>query len=634
MPTYYNLRGEPISLGDVLGSGGQADVYAVVGKPDTAAKVYKDGKAPFNIDRKLRLMLDGPPDQGAAGHRHIAWPSDLLLNERGRVVGFLMPRVSSGDSGKIINFYHPARRPPGFNYRYLIQTAHNLAVAVESLHRQGYVIGDINESNVFVNDQALVTLVDADSFQVSDVGSKTVYLCPVGRPEYTPPELHGSDFRRTVRTSHHDGFGLAVLIFQLLMQGRHPYHARYAGDEPDEPQPELSLRVAAGNFPYTKRPGQAPYVPNELCRRLWDALHPQLRARFLSCFDQPIRDSVARPSASNWRGALDAAIHDLTQCEGNEQHWYFKHNGTCTWCELAQEQGTDRFPPFRSSSHDAQYYLNRGDDKLERDDYDGAIADYNQAILLNPNDRLVYFHSARAYYNRGSVRWEKGDRDGAIADYDEAIALRPNYATAYYNRGLAKRYKRDYDDAISDYDQAIALDPNYAAAYNNRGVAKEYKRDYDGAISDYDQAIALRPNYAAAYNNRGVAKEYKRDYDGAISDYDQAIALRPNYATAYYNRGLAKRYKRDYDGAISDYDQAIALDPNYATAYYNRGNTKRYKRDNDGAISDYDQAIALDPNYAAAYRSRGLLKEYKRDADGAVADYSRADALQRKYKGE
>ena len=58
--------------------------------------------------------------------------------------------------------------------------------------------------------------------------------------------------------------------------------------------------------------------------------------------------------------------------------------------------------------------------------------------------------------------------DNAIADYSEAIRLQPDYAFAFNNRGVAHKAKGDYDGALQDYNEAIRLQPDYALALNNR----------------------------------------------------------------------------------------------------------------------------------------------------------------------
>jgi tetratricopeptide (TPR) repeat protein len=196
--------------------------------------------------------------------------------------------------------------------------------------------------------------------------------------------------------------------------------------------------------------------------------------------------------------------------------------------------------------------------------------------------------------------------DRAIADYNEAIRLDAKDVTAYNARGTAWRAKGDLDRAIADYNEAIKLDPKYAHAYVNRGRAWESKGECDRAIGDYDQAIRLHPDYTDAYIDRGRAWESEGDYDRAIVDYSEAIRLDPGYAPAYVNRGRTWQSKGDYDRAIVDYSEAIRLDPGYAPAYVNRGHAWESNGECDRAVSDYNEAIRLDPNdaWACAARSR------------------------------
>jgi tetratricopeptide (TPR) repeat protein len=143
-----------------------------------------------------------------------------------------------------------------------------------------------------------------------------------------------------------------------------------------------------------------------------------------------------------------------------------------------------------------------------------------------------------AYHNRGQAYFFKGDNDRAIADYNQAVRLNPKDSVAYANRGNAYSNKGNNDHAIADYDQAIRLDPK-AAFYHNRGYGYHNKGEYDHAIADYDQAIRLDPKAAYAYRNRGIVYSDKGEYDHAITDFDQGIRLDPNDAKAYNARAWA-----------------------------------------------------------------------------------------------
>ena len=249
----------------------------------------------------------------------------------------------------------------------------------------------------------------------------------------------------------------------------------------------------------------------------------------------------------------------------------------------------------------AETYLRWGSRKYELGLYQSAIADYDKAIQLKPNNDL-------AYYGRGMAKDDLGQHFAAIADYDTAIRLKPDFAYAYQGRGIAKNNLGQHFAAIADYDTAIRLKPDYANAYYNRGNAKARLGQHFSAISDYDTAIRLKPDLALAYLSRGWAKADLGQHVAAITDYDTAIRLKPDYAKAYLNRGAAKADLGQHVAAIADFDTAIRLKPDYAKAYLNRGIMKAKLGQHFAAISDYNTAIRLKPNDANAYINRGLAK--------------------------
>jgi tetratricopeptide (TPR) repeat protein len=96
---------------------------------------------------------------------------------------------------------------------------------------------------------------------------------------------------------------------------------------------------------------------------------------------------------------------------------------------------------------------------------------------------------AWAFNNRGVAYLGKGNRDRAIADFNQAIQLEPKYVLAYTNRGIAHKSRGDFDRAIADFTEAITLDSTAALAYRNRGWAYYHRSDNDHAIGDFNQAI-------------------------------------------------------------------------------------------------------------------------------------------------
>ena len=109
------------------------------------------------------------------------------------------------------------------------------------------------------------------------------------------------------------------------------------------------------------------------------------------------------------------------------------------------------------------------------------------------------------YNNRGIAYRAKGDLDRAIADYSEAIRLDPDYDTAFFNRGRAYYLKRDYDRAIADYGESLRINPPAPGRPMSTAVVDLPQRDPARADSDYSEAVKIDPSYAYAFNMRGMA---------------------------------------------------------------------------------------------------------------------------------
>ncbi len=137
-----------------------------------------------------------------------------------------------------------------------------------------------------------------------------------------------------------------------------------------------------------------------------------------------------------------------------------------------------------------------------------AVVGCHSSVVKEQSDRVVdkskhdKLREASEALDRGDRAFGKGNNEEAIAEYTEAIRLNPEYGLAYGSRAVVYSSKRDHDKAIADYTEAIRLDPKDAQAYCNRAVEHSSKKNYDEAIADYTKAIRLNPKYGLAYYNR------------------------------------------------------------------------------------------------------------------------------------
>ena len=324
----YDTARQWLELGPSLFEGGEGVICAVNAQPARLAKLYKPEKR-AGKETKLAWMAAYPPADlsSSGGQPAIAWPESLLYESSGRFVGYLMPYITHTKT--LLHVLNPrlrAQTQPAFDQKYLHRTALNLAAALHTLHERDYVIGDLNETNVLVAPTALVTVIDADSFQVKEKhgGQITFYPCPVGRPEYTPPELQGRNFLNEVRQPEQDTFALAVLIFQLLMDGSHPFRSAWLGNGTPPPVEE---KISQGWFPYTPEPRGPVRPPPGMSL---DRLHPPLAALMQRCFVEGHDNPRRRPSAAEWESTLKAAEKALRACPCG--HIYAAHIKRCPCC--------------------------------------------------------------------------------------------------------------------------------------------------------------------------------------------------------------------------------------------------------------------------------------------------------------
>jgi protein O-mannosyl-transferase len=220
-------------------------------------------------------------------------------------------------------------------------------------------------------------------------------------------------------------------------------------------------------------------------------------------------------------------------------------------------------------------------------DYPRALSELNAAIALSPDREL------KIYAERGNVYIRLNRPDLALADFNHAIALDPDDAQAWLGRADACLHMQKPDEAMRDFAQAIALQPAMPLPLVKRGDAYKGLGKFDLAFRDYSRAIELKPDYADAYAARGDLFLRINRPEPAAADFTRAIALRPDDAESYNNRSAAYGQMGRLDEALQDVDRAIALNPGFADAYSNRAVVNFFRKQFDAAWSDVAECRRL-----------------------------------------
>ena len=169
--------------------------------------------------------------------------------------------------------------------------------------------------------------------------------------------------------------------------------------------------------------------------------------------------------------------------------------------------------------------------------------------------RVEQTQSAASLVQRGRANLEKGNFSEAIADFNEALRLNPNLSQAYYYRGIAQRQLENSPSFRNAYVQALQV----------RGIARLQLGDYQGAIADLNYVLAHNPDSSVAYLNRGLARLGLGQTRLARADFRQARNLDPALSVAYDYQEIEEPRRHNEQHAGVDLNKPITLSRRHFT---------------------------------------------------------------------
>lgn len=252
--------------------------------------------------------------------------------------------------------------------------------------------------------------------------------------------------------------------------------------------------------------------------------------------------------------------------------------------------------------------MRRGMADASRHQYADAIVNLTRACDIDTSD-------ADCRYQRGLAYWHDAQPQPALADFNAAIQLQPNDFEAYLSRAELE-LPRQPAGAESDLDAVDRLAP--AQADLRIVLARLYGTagEYAGAVHQYDLWIEYHPDdtrepYALS-GRCGSEAAANVDVGRALEDCNTALRQMPKTApvgesaVALSNRGLVYLRLGKLDSALTDLDAALKLQPRLPIARYARGLVELKKGLTAAGQADLTAAQAARPGLAKHLAAIGL----------------------------
>ncbi|MGA7412672.1 MAG: tetratricopeptide repeat protein [Bryobacteraceae bacterium] len=265
----------------------------------------------------------------------------------------------------------------------------------------------------------------------------------------------------------------------------------------------------------------------------------------------------------------------------------------------------------------------------EKKQYDAAIAKWNEALALSPDD-------AKALSNLGMQLAKVGRVEEAKAHYLKATQTEPDYPDGYTNLGIALAREGNYDQAIPYLERAAILSPWDAMVHSNLGAALAESGRGD-AIAECQKALQLNPGYGEAYANLAIALAKAGRVDEAIPNFEKALELDPDNGEIHANLAIALLQKDRPNDAIPHLEKALAANPGSAQLNYYLGRVLATAGKFEESVPHLEKAVLTtgDPSMggtlAAVYARLGRLSdalETARKSQRAAQERNQSDLVQ------
>lgn len=280
---------------------------------------------------------------------------------------------------------------------------------------------------------------------------------------------------------------------------------------------------------------------------------------------------------------------------------------------IRQEQVESPFVPTPTPTRSALSYAYEAQEHYLQGKLTEAIAAYEQALALDPNDVLTIIPLTRLLALDGRTT-------EAVRRGQQAVEMAPENAQAWAVLGMAYDWADDIPKAIDACKRAVELDPKYAEGYAYLAEAYADAVRWSEAVTAAETALQLDDRSVDAHRNYGYVMEIQGNYWLAVEEYERALEIHPNLAYIHVMLGRNYRGLGDAESAVQSFERAAEIDPDNVAALNELGRTFQEMGEFERAEVYLKQAIEADPSSATAYGYMAISYWSHRNYESAI-DY-------------
>lgn len=559
-----------------LGEGGFGQVHEAWDTKLCRPVAIKQLKALEGMAQPASLIKEA---RLAASLKHPAFVKVFAIEEEGDSQSIVMELVPGHTLKQLL-------QQEKVSEQQAINIINQVAEAMQEAHASGLIHGDLKPSNLMVEPDGRVRILDFGLASQADVQATTSLsqVDPQGTIAYMAPErMMGSP-----ANAQSDIYALGVILYEII-SGTRPF-ANASG---------LALAAAlmqsnsdTWEFPANTNPALIKLVLTMTAKQV------EKRLASMQEVSEKLRPLVsvmaAQPNLNNNKS--------ITPNKGWKQLSTPKRTVLILAALIALGYGTWQAVPYLEidkmslKPYSESLTMKQGLEALKQFDRPGKLdeATKNFELILKhaPNNAAAVAGLSLVY----SFRFSTDGQDDiwlqkADASAQQAIKMNGQLALSYVARAAATDRKGNSEQALKDHERALVLDPeNYFAWYGKTTVLRKLRR-FDESIKIAELAMQKFPNNSVFASELGTAKYQQGDYEGAEKTFRLGIKMEPDAVLPYANLNAALLRLNRNDEALTVLQQGLQIRPS-AALYTNLGNALFIKGDYLAAVEAFQQAVS------------------------------------------